>query len=685
MSQNLFFNILTFDWPKEPLTFYFSKEKQGRCTKIHKTQFPKEINKLFPDVEKDGIETLYTTLDFEKESFSPLEIDFKNDNLDLLKLFYDDKIFYYFKKIRHKIVRKGFINETQVWLKSKDGNTKEYTVYQKFSLKVQFQQVSAFPELVLSYDGTSKVLNTSVAEMIKTVDPKVFGLVLHNKSLYKWKDCSGYEDVAAEDCFPVLNRDMEGALGMSPDLPSRENKYNNYLFYIQNFFKGFINQEDFKERIPINCENFIPVSQTRINRTSEDANILLFKDKAPHITPKTALGRLKPFQKSPYPNIHLFFVFHKDDMSYAKQIKKQLQEGMGFFKGLGDFVGLHLFTAEGFSIRFSDRDNPIQEIEEQLSQRVFDPDIKYIAVYITPFSKHEPSRKKREIYYQIKEILLQHRVASQAIDPKKMEAAKHKWQFSLPNIAVAMLAKLDGIPWSLDITERKELIVGIGAFRNMEEGVQYIGSAFSFSNNGRFNRFEYFLKDEITLLAGSIADAVVDYSAAKTEPERIIIHFYKTMSDKELQPILNKLENLKLPIPVYILSINKTESEDLIAFDNDWEELMPLSGTFIRVGEHKYLLFNNTRYKEKEHDKNDGYPFPIKIKMQCSEPERLNDVKEINRLIEQVYQFSRMYYKSVSQQNLPVTIKYPEMVAQIAPHFTDPEIPEYGKNHLWFL
>jgi hypothetical protein len=44
-----------------------------------------------------------------------------------------------------------------------------------------------------------------------------------------------------------------------------------------------------------------------------------------------------------------------------------------------------------------------------------------------------------------------------------------------------------------------------------------------------------------------------------------------------------------------------------------------------------------------------------------------------------------MYWKSVRQQNLPVTIKYPEMVAQIAPHFDGDDIPAYGKENLWFL
>jgi hypothetical protein len=34
---------------------------------------------------------------------------------------------------------------------------------------------------------------------------------------------------------------------------------------------------------------------------------------------------------------------------------------------------------------------------------------------------------------------------------------------------------------------------------------------------------------------------------------------------------------------------------------------------------------------------------------------------------------------------LPVTIKYPEMVAEMLPHFDGKEIPDFGKDKLWFL
>ena len=61
------------------------------------------------------------------------------------------------------------------------------------------------------------------------------------------------------------------------------------------------------------------------------------------------------------------------------------------------------------------------------------------------------------------------------------------------------------------------------------------------------------------------------------------------------------------------------------------------------------------------------------------------DGTTIKQLIDQVYQFSRIYWKSVKQQNLPVTIKYPEMVAEMAPNFDGESVPEEFENRLWFL
>ena len=187
-------------------------------------------------------------------------------------------------------------------------------------------------------------------------------------------------------------------------------------------------------------------------------------------------------------------------------------------------------------------------------------------------------------------------------------------------------------------------------------------------------------------MAGSIREAVTKFLEINKNASRLIIHFYKVISKRQLKPILDTLYNsLNLSIPVIIVTINKTASKELLAFDTAHTELMPVSGTYIRVAEREYLLFNNTRYNETSKPTARGYDFPVKIKFTSTHLELLEDIDLINLLIDQVYQFSRMCWKSVSQQNLPVTIKYPEMVAEIYPYFKYDKLPDFGKETLWFL
>ena len=152
-----------------------------------------------------------------------------------------------------------------------------------------------------------------------------------------------------------------------------------------------------------------------------------------------------------------------------------------------------------------------------------------------------------------------------------------------------------------------------------------------------------------------------------------------------MRPILDTLHTLGLNIPVIIVTINKTESKELLAFDDSHTEKMPYSGSIVKVGRNEYLLFNNTRYDATSKPAQKEYHFPVKIAFSCSVEGMLNDMSLVEQLVDQVYQFSRMYWKSTNQQNLPVTIKYPEMVAEIYPYFTHDKLPDFGKENLWFL
>ena len=684
-KQNLFFNVLTFDWPSNPINFYFNDQDDNKNSRIHKSLFPKAIKEIFPEAGKNDDQFLNCSFGYEAEGYSSLEIDFKSETPDLIKLYYNNKINYYFLKISNQIIKKNFIKENQIWILAVDNAAVEYKIYDKYTLKVKLCSVSNFPEIHLSFDGKTKVSKRSIASLINDVEPGNFNWVLYENKLFKYEKLKTKEDIDYTEVFPVLGSKLKAALKFPTEAPPRHNRYIEYLQHIDKFTSVFLSKPEFKNLIPLHDKGFLPVEKTNVNYTSPESNKLAFGSSGHDVVPYNGVKTFGPFKKAPYNNVHLFFIVHQDDKAIARKLDGYFKTGLKSFKGLLGFSKVLFHTSEGFSIVFKNKENPLEEIEQQLSLRAIDPDTKYIAIYITPFSKYEVDLQKREIYYKVKELLLQRKMTSQCIEANKVFTAGDNYVYSLPNIAIAMLAKLDGIPWRLNTPIKNELIVGVGAFKHVASDVQYIGSAFSFNNTGAFNRFEYFMKHEVDILAGSISRAIRDYATVNAKPDRLIIHFYKEMSEKEIAPLEKELENLGLPIPVFIVTINKTESEDIVVFDNNWEELMPISGTYVNIGNSNYLLCNNTRYTTPSFNRNDGFPFPIKLKIACTDKAQLTETKVIKDLIDQVYQFSRMYWKSVKQQNLPVTIKYPAMLAEIAPHFDGDDIPPYGKDNLWFL
>jgi len=65
--------------------------------------------------------------------------------------------------------------------------------------------------------------------------------------------------------------------------------------------------------------------------------------------------------------------------------------------------------------------------------------------------------------------------------------------------------------------------------------------------------------------------------------------------------------------------------------------------------------------------------------------QKINEIGVVSELIDQVYQFSRMYWKSVRQRNMPVTIEYSELVAKMISHFENKDLEQFARTSLWFL
>lgn len=81
-NQNLEFNTLPFDWPKGNIILYINGEEQAKIPRLHKRQFPYDIETYLPGIMQPGQNFIATSFDRPMKGFFPIVIDPRTDNPD---------------------------------------------------------------------------------------------------------------------------------------------------------------------------------------------------------------------------------------------------------------------------------------------------------------------------------------------------------------------------------------------------------------------------------------------------------------------------------------------------------------------------------------------------------------------------------------------------------------------------
>ena len=753
LKEKLIFNTIAFEFPKEPVTFYFCRELIPEVPLVKlgiDMLWPANIGSIFPGLAKT--DTIYTSFDVFHEGMTPLAVILRNEsNYYFAKRYYNRLIRQYFCKNYHKAVLSivNITKDNEVWVKSDESAEYENCArFDRFLLKIDYDHFKMRPQLLLAYEGSSHVLLDSVAKLRNDIinnDPfdrnnfditDSLGKVIYVERLknnsvrdfiVKKYNFLSSQDVhfRTEDAFPVLNLSLMSLLGYKhPTKEHHDNPLIKYRDKITSFYKTYLDNVAFRQIVSISTDGFTLVDAYQSSITSKSSSSLLFGGNTQNINPTFGLNN-GPYLPVPVDCVELICVFHSKEKNYARFLMSSLHSGYGAYKNysrpsinpmtgkenissndvLKRFTGKDTYFAR-FFIEFQDNRNPFPEINKSLINAFttgkLDRNKAYMALYISPINKYDIDSNARSAYSRIKDAFLNQNIMTQVILTENIGQENRQklnskgeydiiaipgFAYTLQNIALAICAKMGGTPWRIATQKKNELVIGIGAFFNKEKGSTYIGSAFSFDNTGSFNSFECFMKDQMRALVGSMKDAIIRFSSINGRPDKIIIHYYKHMSrQKEYKPIEDMLESLDLDkIPVYVVTVNKTESEDFVVFNQSHSTLLPYSGTYVNLGNGKYLLCNNTRYCN-FNGNIEGFPFPIKLRIW--RPKAKNnqiDSNVVQSLIEQVYQFSRIYFKSVKQQHLPVTLKYPELVSEMLSSFDNLSTDQIDSKKLWFL
>ncbi|MDD4215315.1 MAG: hypothetical protein PHR81_10930, partial [Bacteroidales bacterium] len=542
-SQNLILNILTFDHPAVTADFSFSIEKTNGLYSIHKPEWPVNIKELFPALNP-AIRYLYVNFNSENEN-KKLSVNL-HKSPRFAKHYYSWLIYNYFQNTGKCLTAPNFVNDNQFWFWDKSASAGQFFIFKRFALKVQINRITDFPELVISYEGISKVFKEGLNKV--NVPAEAITRVIYDRQIMSYNKLTDEAKLDLNKVRPVLSNTLRSALSLEWDPVKTPNKLKFFYDEISWFVDTYLNTPEFKNIIPVKSKSFISVPKERIFSTTKDSNQLIFGNNKTDLNPFMGLVRNGPYAPTPHNRIEFILIFHQADRPTVEKLISWFNgKESARSKSLKDFLKMNYFLDINKSIVFQNLKDPMPEITEQLEKWPRISGTRYLGIYITPHTKEVLDKSLHSLYYKIKYELLKYNITSQVIETETINDPS--FNFSLPNIAIAILAKLEGIPWRLERTIYNDLIVGVGAFKSVNMASRYIGSAFCFSNNGRFQSFNCYSAHSTTMLAGSIRDAVETFVEQNNTIERLVIHFYKRMSRKDLKPILRVLYSLKLDIP----------------------------------------------------------------------------------------------------------------------------------------
>ena len=610
----------------------------------------------------------------------------------------------HFEQDKRLIVSKTMIGDNirgdvNILIPPKGGNTEHYKTYLGTTIKVQYSRITDGLEFVITDDGITRVSVKNYGELAHVED--LIGKVVYEGKIYRKQDKDAPFHKDPENAYPILNKELEAALGIPPLAPQTENKYKRYQTFVEKianwaFFNGSF--DDVFE-YPLGKQLYQAPDESILDLDSSASDILVGN--------KTVKNPIDYKFNGPYKSvtqrIKVIYIYQEGSGQTDKdKVAKILDQGISYTAARGNrMIPSMLRTikkgiAGHVDITFKSLESAVQDVSKELGNINYDPDSVYIAVYVSPIGKTNWGHKHyNTIYAQLKELCLKHRIVLQGITQEHINASNYNLELFFTNIYAAILAKLGGIPWAISPVNSDDMIIGIGAFYSQKKGKNYIGSAFCFDGSYLLKEYDCIHVKERNDLVSKIYQAIDRFAQNKDGviPKRIIIHCYKRISKDDWRPIEKMLKHEfgeSIKIPVIIINIGKNESKDIWGYDTNCPDLMPLSGTHLKVSNDSYLLYNNSKLSQtgwKDDTTGKKYLFPIKLNFDFRNCAEFNKEETIKELITQVYQLSRIYWKTVDQQNLPITILYPSLLAEFLPYFHGENLPnkDFSTKTLWFI
>lgn len=613
----------------------------------------------------------------------------------------------YFRK-RDCLVDIDFIGRIRIWVIDRPIGT--FKTYKRYLINLRLNDQYEGWQLEVAEEHRAVVSTTSITRL-PDLPASGYDVVVGRCVMPRRKLLQQHWEAAPEAIYPVVNPRIEKIVGYNTRGAVRTTeKLAQKIAAAQAFANQWIFTADFRQEVGVSFpdgQQFATLPSERVMNVDDEAHDLIFGGEHVGRSPRTEFGQQGAYKHPEEPYLFFFIGQGEPAKQYGRRLYNIITSGYDcheiitsgnalptgakrMSKPLASILHQQVQWEKKLSFFYEPGKNPLEALKAYLRSNRFTQSKgkRYMAIVLSDISRDDPDPSRHILYYRMKELLMQYGIASQVVYRDNIDDKNFK--FFLPNIASALVGKMGGMAWGVKSpTAGNDLIVGIGASKQVGMRHPYLGSAFCFDKEGQFRNFNTCRADDTEALMSELKRSVWRFYQGYGRPDRLIIHYYKKkLNKRESAQVERMLSRMNIECPVYVINIVSAVNEDLIAFDEEHPDRMPLSGTYVHLRRDEYLLYNNERYANAKEGERADTLYPIKLTItqgRSNNPGTPLDPHVAKQLITQVYQFCRLYWKSVKMQRVPITIAYPEMVAQCVPHFKAEELPEYGRQHLWML
>lgn len=391
--------------------------------------------------------------------------------------------------------------------------------------------------------------------------------------------------------------------------------------------------------------------------------------------------------------IHYAFIFETRFRDFANDIFLGLlgKKFGGTFLGINSLFGINFQKNDVSRISIEkynqqSLDNAHEEIRN-LKEKF--PDKKIIGVFLTP--EQEITIEETTVYYYLKHLFAGSNIPLQVINYEHLSNYNTlKW--SLANIGLQIFCKLGGIPWRVQPSNEKCLILGLGsAHRYLEDGTiqKYFGYSVCLDSSGVFKKInvlayhenkEEYLKNLREELVSTILNDVGN------EYKKCVLHIPFKIQNAEIKAIRDSLKVVKSEISIDFRVIKINTENKFFGFSNH-NTRIPYESTYIRLSNNEYLAwFEGLQFGKENVHKKVGNPVHIQFLRAEGETNSQDE-----SYLQDIINLSGANWRGFNSKLIPISVYYASLIAGYAKEFEEIDDLETVKKEIssiklpWFL